>query len=796
MKDGFFDKDGREYVITNPNLGRPWINFLTNARYGVCLSHTGGGFSMFNQELRVSHYDPRYDEPGKWVYVRDDDTGRFWSLTWAPVKARPTRFRCRVGMGYTVFESENQGIRGVFRVFVPREDPVEIWTVTLKNVSRRKRRISAYPFFAWKLIGFIRQDNVHEWFSQADYRPGERAVIGEYFDPHDLNRTYEGFFHSELKHHGYTCSGQKFRGTFYNGWANPLAIKNGELGNARGYAEQTIACLRHKMVLRPGGQKTFSIVAGFSGDPRGRRRLIRKYHGTRRADAAFSRVRKYFDSLVSTVSVKTPSATFDLFTNVWLKAQVYVMANWKSRGGSFRNGFRDTLQDGRAVLSLYPRLCRDLLLEALKYQYPDGHCLRQWSASGDHDYRYYIDSPYWIVFALARYIRETGDFSILKRKVPYFSGPGLLVKKGRQGKFTEKQVHFGKKRGTVWEHAVLAMRHLFAMRGRRGLCLFGWGDINDAMDLCGRRWKGESVWMTQAFYFGLKDMITLAGVIGKKKVQREFRKMAGTVAGQFNRHAWDGRWFVRGWTDTGAIMGSRKNREGAIHLLPQSWAAISGISSKSRTARALLSVRQKLYCAFGPKLFAPMYKRRDPDIGQMTALRGHMNNNPYTHHAIQLIQAYTALGMGDRALELFNMVLPEPRPGRKPPRGFRTAASEPYTISNYYVADDDPEGRGGEAGQGWLTASAGWLFIAAIEHIMGVRPSFWGLRIDPCFPAAWKRASIVRPFRGHTFHIEFKNPKGVQKDVRSITVDGRPVKGDIIPLPKKGKTHRVCVEMG
>jgi len=800
---GAFTPDGMEYVITEPNLGKPWINFLTNKVYGMYLSHTGGGFSMYNQELRINHYEPRYDEPGKWVYVRDDDDGSFWSLTWGPVKGVLDSYRCRVGFGYSIFETRHKGVEGSLRIFVSQNDPVELWTITVTNRSKRRRHISLYPFQSWKLTGFVRQDNVHEWFCQADYRPRERAVIGEYFDPHHLDRVFEGFFYSELKPSGYECSGQKFRGTFYDGWANPAAVRNGALGNSRGYCEQTIACVRIKLALDPGQSRTFSIVAGYGDTPAARRRLIRKYGTTEKANKEFEKTRTAVRDYLAPVDVRTPSADFDLFTNIWLKNQIYVMANWKSRGGSFRNGFRDTLQDARAAVSVEPGQCRDLILEALQYQYPDGHCLRQWSLIGDHDYRYYVDSAYWIVYALTSYLKETGDLGILDEKVPYFSGPGLSVSKTRRG-FKAKDAFFEPTPpATVWEHAVQAMRNLFHLRGRRGLSLFGWGDINDAMDLCGREWKGESAWMTETFYHGLGEMIGLCRHLGKDRAKREFSEMAREVRRCFNRAAWDGKWFIRGWNDRGDVIGSSKNHEGAIHLIAQSWAVLGGISSPKRLRRAIQSVREHLYCEYGPKLFAPMYNTRDPNIGQMTALRGHMNNNPYTHHAIQLIQAYAKLGMGNEAMDLFKRVLPHPAPldkarggpGRKP-RGFKVASGEPYTISNYYVADDDTEGRGGEAGQGWLTASAGWLFISATEYVLGVRPTYDGLVIDPCIAETWKRAAMTRRFRGDTYEVHIRNPGRVQKGVKSLTVDGKTVKGNVVKYVGDGGTHRVDVVMG
>lgn len=794
-EDGYFTPDGAEYVITNPNLGKPWVNFLTNKVYGSYLTHTGGGFSMYNQELRMNHYEPRFDEPGKWVYVRDDEDGSFWSMTWGPVKGALTSYRCRVGVGYSIFETRNKGIEGSLRIFVPCNDPVELWTVTVTNTSARKRSISVYPFQSWKLTGYVRPDNVHEWFCRADYRPAEKAVIGEYFDPHSLDRIYEGFFHSELAPSGYECSGQKFAGTFYNGWGNPSAIRNGALGNSRGYCEQTIACLRIKLTLKPGQSRTFSVVAGYGDTPAARRRLIRKYGVTDKVNAEFEKMRRETRRRLASVTVRTPSREFDLFNNVWLKNQVYVMGSWKSRGGSFRNGFRDTLQDARGIVPLEPRQCRDLILEALHYQYPDGHCLRQWSMTGDHDYRYYVDSAYWIVYALSAYLKETGDFSILNEKVPYFSGPGLSVTKGRRGLVPKDTFFKPTKPATVWDHAALAMRHLFDLRGKRGLVLFGWGDINDAMDLCGRQWKGESVWMTETYYVGLQDMIELAGYLGKDPEKAEFTRMAAEVRRCFNRAAWDGKWFIRGWNDWDEVIGSHRNREGSLHLIAQTWAVLGGIAPESRLRQAIQSVRRRLYCEYGPKLFAPMYETRDPRIGQMTALRGHMNNNPYTHHSIQLIEAYAKLGMGDEAADLFMRVLPH-LPKRAPARNFKVASGEPFVISNYYIADDDREGRGGEAGQGWLTASGGWLFVAATEHILGVRPAYDGLLIDPCIPAKWKRASVTRRFRGDVYEVEIRNPSGVQKGVKRVTVDGKPIRGNLVKPVGDGKTHRVVAILG
>ena len=764
---GYFSPDATEYVVTEPDLARPWLNFMANGKYQIWVSHTLGGMSLFNQDLRINNYFAKFDVPGKYVFLRDDDTQEYWSANWVPFFRPLQHFRCIHGMNYSTLETQTHGIRTSIRVLLPVDEACEVWTVTVENRSRRRRVLSLYPYVQWRLACFIRADNEHEWFSETNFHPGERCIVAKYRDPHRLETDFEGFLGSSLPVRGYDCSDRAFFGAFYNRYRRSDVLAAGKCRNSRGYSEQTVGVLQHRIALAPGEGKTFQVVMGYSSKPAERKKLIRRYSNPANVEAAFQANREHWRGLIEQISVRTPDAIFDRTVNVRLKYQTWMCILW-CRSGSLRFGYRDILQDSRGVLAANPEYTRERFLEPLRYQYRDGHAVRQWSrSSANHDTRLYMDSHLWIVHTLAAYIKETGDTSILKVRVPYFDGGS----------------------DTVLAHAVRGLDYSWKMRGRHGLQLIMGGDVNDAFDKVGDKGRGESVWISQFYYYVLGEMRRLAEFIGEAKLAGTCVRRVRAVRSAVNRYGWDGRWYRRCYDDEGTPVGSSVNRDAKIHLMTQVWGALSGIGLGGRDERAMDSVERLLKNDFGYEIFTPSYREKDVHIGQFSALTGFMNNNNYVHHNAMKMGADIRLGRGDLAYETFRKMLPS-NPGNRP-TGPRV---EPYAYANCIVSSRHD--RPGESEIGWVTGSTSWWFFVATEWMMGAIPDYEGLRIDPCLPKKWKKVELRRPFRGAVYDITVLNPKGVSRGVKSVAVDGKPIRGNLVRPHGDGRTHPVTVVMG
>jgi cellobiose phosphorylase len=766
-KHGYFSPDATEYVITEPDLMRPWLNFLANGKYQIWLSQTLGGMSLFNQDLRINNYYGKFDVPGKYVFVRDDDSGKYWSANWAPFFRPLQHFRCIHGMNYSTLETQTDGIRTTIRVLLPPGEACEVWTVTVENRTNRTRTLSLYPYVQWRLACFIRADNEHEWFSETDFHRGENCVVAKYRDPHHLENDYEGFIGSSLPIQGYDCSDRAFFGTFYNRYRKSEALEKGRCANSRGWSEQTIGALQHRVELAPSELKTFQVIMGYSSKPAERKRLIAKYSDPSNVRAAAEENRKHWQRLIEQITVKTPDPIFDRTVNVRLKYQTWMCILW-CRSGSLRFGYRDILQDSRGVVAADCNYTKERFLEPLRYQFKDGHAVRQWSrSSNNHDARPYMDSHLWIVHTLTAYIKETGDASILKIRAPYFDGGS----------------------DTVLGHAVRGLDYSWKMRGKHGLQLIMGGDVNDAFDRVGDKGRGESVWLSEFYYYVLTEMEKLATFVGDKRLAATCAKRAAAVRKAVNTAGWDGAWYRRCFDDEGGLVGSKSNRDARIHLMSQVWAALSGIGTRGHDATAMDSVERLLKNDLGYEIFTPAYRKKDPNIGQFSALTGFMNNNNYVHHNAMKMGADIRLGRGDLAYETFRKM--EPSNPKNNPKGPRV---EPYAYANCIVSSRHE--RPGESEIGWVTGSTSWWFTMTTEWMMGAIPDYEGLRIDPCLPKKWKKVELTRPFRGATYHVTVLNPDGVNKGVKSVAVDGKMLRGNLIRPHGDGMTHEVVVTLG
>jgi len=777
LRYGRFSKDLREYEITTLETPRPWMNHISNERYGVIVSQSGMGFSFwraihaFKLTFAIDDgYVPRFPVTGRVVYSRDRDSGRVWAVNAQHGEKGVRDFSCRHGVGYSVFSSSREGVAGSLRIFVPPgEDPVELWTVTLENRTKRKRRISLFPYVEWFISsypGTFCDPYVH---AEASIHRDLNALLAINTNPENLH-LYGGFMASARRPAGYETSKDAFLGR-YGGLVYPEAVKRGRLRNTEANAEKLVGALRVDVTVPAGGSARADFVLGVAFKKAEVRRYVRRYAGEKRCEKSFDALRRFWERRFSVVSVKTPDADIDRQTNIWGKQQVTTTQRW-TRG--LDRGYRDILQDARGFLPLDPAIVRHYLVETLKYQYADGTAMRQWSEiGGPHDLRNYKDSPSWIADTLVGYVKETGDRAILDEKVPYYD----------------------RGRATVYEHALAAVETLWRERGRHGLCLMGHGDWNDALNEIGKAGRGESVWLSCAFVRAMMWTLELSELLGDGRAARRLAKRIREMRRLINKSAWDGKWYVYAFNDAGEPVGSRTNPQGKCHLNVQSWAVIADVARGRRLAATLRAI-DRMDSDCGPVLIKPAYSRYDPGVGRITAMNPGTfeNGSVYTHGGCFKIAADLRAGRPEKAVETIGKLLPS-----NPKNPSEKSTLEPYGTTNFYCGPENPTF--GRALYSFFTAAPAWLHRLVTEDLVGVAPDFEGLRIRPCVPKDWRRFSMTRRFRGAEYEIEFRNPRGVRSGVSELRLDGEPLRGTLVPAETGGRggragRHRVEVIMG
>lgn len=778
-----FTADSREFVLTDPLTPRPWHNYLCSKDYLVNITQHGTGAAFWQptgEGLRVNVTEDRDGSGGpRFVYLRDMDSGEYWSLTGAPGGGGNfEEWECRVGLGYQIMRSVRDGIEAAWRVFVPQtDDRLEIWSITVANRGTRPRRIGVIPYIEMHLTGgstlmdFIAVLGGH-------YEEDCRAVFGinscVKFPPQ-----FKAFLASDTPVAGATVSRDEFLG-FYRTYANPLAVERGDVHNPQAGTEWIGASLRHELSLVPGESATIHCASGVIETLEEGREKIARVLAPGEPGRIFDGLLASADDLVARQAVRTPDAQFDRWVNVWLKHQLGFVGKW---GRVIGRGFRDILQDSFGHRLADPALARGCLLEVFSRQFPDGRCIRAWRLpNAQLDLQHYADSPSWMIMALSYYLKETGDFAVLDEPVPFLDpADPYAAPVGPAG---------------VWEHVLLAQRHLLEHRGRHGLSKIYYGDWCDTMNGVGRRGEGVSVMLTMQVKWGCDLMAELARHLGNEAVAAEMASASDELARAVEENAWDetGGYYVRAFDDDGVVVGSSQGPESdggelRIFLNPQSWSVISGISSGARREACLRAVREQLETGYGKVLSYPQSTFFKPRIGQMSIMTPgfYENGSVYTHGNCFWAAALAMAGLGDEAWDAIRTVLPDTP--NKP-----NTDTEPFAIPNMYIGPVvERRMQRSLYLSGWRTGSAAWLYLAAIEGILGARAEFAGLRIDPHLPSDWPEAGLTRHFRGASYEIRIRRDPGAKPGSVRVNVDGEPVDGTLIAAKPAGSRCRVDV---
>ncbi|MCG3179606.1 MAG: Cellobiose phosphorylase [Phycisphaerae bacterium] len=772
MQFGRFSADRSEYIVSRFDTPRPWLNCIHNDAYGMFLSQTGFGYSFYRDSMAVKinyidifGYVPSHPQTGKFVYLHDADARRCWPAMPLHSGKGYSGYRCRHGQGYTRMSARRNGIEAELLFFVPvGQDPVELWEVTLRNRSPRPRRIVAFPYQQWQLTAPTGITDTLT-YTRADWRADLGAIVARQTNP-TSPLMYDAFMAADFDVQGHDCSCAAFLGE-YAALDQPVAPVAGACTGSGGSGERICGALAHAFEIPPGGEVSFRVLTGVSfADPEVRQ-LKQKYLGQAESAAAFAAVTEFWASIRRRLTCKTPDPVVNQMANSWVKQQNYLTSRW-CRGGY--RGYRDVLQDVMGIAPLDAPYARHWLIETLRRQYANGLCVRGWNPiSNKLDSRLHRDSPIWIPLTLSAILRETGEMALLDEAVGYLDSG----------------------EGTVFDHAMAGMKRLHEERAANGLCLIGDGDWNDSLDEIARRGKGQSVWLTMAAAYGMDRLAEVAAAGARSEQATALRAWADEMRAAVNAHGWDGRWYIYAITDDGEPVGSDATAEGKIHLNVQTWAIFSGTATGDRLASILKVIDEELDTPFGPVLIHPAYTRYTPGIGKVSGKNpGQAENGPiYSHGVAFKMLADFHLGRGDKALASYLKACPASQPD---PARFQ---GEPYAASRYLIGPSCPQ-RFGASPYSFFTAWGPWTFQLLYERMLGVRPDFVGLHIDPCVPSAWTRFDVVRPWRGATYRIAVTNPDGVQRGVRRVTVDGQPLAGAVVPDFADGREHRVAVRMG
>jgi cyclic beta-1,2-glucan synthetase len=795
---GGFAQNGREYVtILGPGQSTPapWLNVIANASFGFQVSESGSGYTWSgnSRENQLTPWanDAVSDPAGEAIYIRDDDSGELWGPAAQPIRLEGSTYVARHGAGYSRFEHLHDGIELNLVQFVPLDDALKVSVLTIENRSGRSRRLSVTAYAEW-VLGTSRGDSSPRIITALD--PETKALLVR----NPWNTEFGGrvaFLDLGGRQTAWTADRTEFLGR--NGapeW--PSGLERGyRLSGATGAGMDPCAALQTSFELANGARTQVLVLLGEAGDAPAAADLIRRGRAADQ-EAKLREVASFWDDAQGTVQVRTPDRSMDILLNGWLIYQTLSCRLWArtafyQAGGAY--GFRDQLQDVIALMASKPALAREHLLRAAEHQFVEGDVQHWWHPPSGRGVRTRIsDDRLWLPYAVDRYISLTGDTAVLDETVPYLEGPALRP--------DQTDAYFqpepSRQSASLFDHCVAAIDRSLAV-GVHGLPLIGSGDWNDGMNRVGYLGKGESVWLGWFLHTVLAAFAPIAEGRGQRPEAEHWRAEMETLRQSLERDGWDGDWYRRAFFDDGTPLGSASNAECRIDSIAQSWSVLSGAANPAHAERAMAAVEEYLVRRGDGLvlLFTPPFDHSDVDPGYV---KGYLpgireNGGQYTHGAIWSVLAYAALGDGDKAGDLFSILNPINHASTR--AGVQRYKVEPYVMAADVYTEPPHVGRGGWT---WYTGSAGWMYQAGIEWILGFRLRGTTLLIDPCIPRAWPRYEIDFRYHSATYQIVVENPQGVSRGVASSELDGKalPGGGAAIQLVNDGGAHKAVIVLG
>lgn len=799
MQYGHFDNEKREYVIDRVDLPVSWTNYLGVKDLCVVVNHTAGGYMFYQspEYHRVTRFRGNavpMDRPGHYVYLRDAKDGDYWSISWQPV-GKPldqAKYTCRHGMSYTTYECDYKGIKASQTLMVPMDDAVELWDVRLKNTTDKERRLSVFSYCEFS-FHHIMIDNQN--FQMSLYCAG--SSYDENIIEYDL--FYEEFgyqyFTSNVTPDGFDCLRDSFLGA-YRTEDNPIAVEHGTCSGSHELGNNHCGSLQKDLVLAPGEEVRLIFMLG-EGNREAGKKIREKYSDMANVDAAYAQLREYWENKFAQLQIRTPNEGMNTLINTWnlYQAEVNIMfsrfASFIEVGGRTGLGYRDTAQDAMTIPHSNPEKCRQRIVELLRGLTTKGYGLHLFSPEWfDPDAKKEKKKPFksptviptvnakdivhgledacsddalWLVPSIIEYIKETGETGFADETVTYADGG----------------------EGTVYEHMKRILDFSAEQVGATGICKGLRADWNDCLNLGG----GESAMVSFLHYWAICHFLQLAEYLGRTEDVEKYQAMRERVGNVCNRELWDKEWFIRGITKNGKKIGTSEDAEGKVHLESNAWAVLSGAADVEKGKRAMDSVDKYLFTPYGILLNAPSYTVPDDDIGFVTRVYPGLKENGsiFSHPNPWAWAAECVLGRGDRAMKFYNALCPYYQNNM-----IEIRQSEPYSYCQFVVGRDHTAF--GRARHPFMTGSGGWAYFSATRYMLGIRPDFEHLTIDPCIPADWKEFSAVRRWRGAEYKIHVENPDGVMKGVQELYLDGEKV--ERIPVMAQGSRHDVRVVMG
>ena len=800
MKYGYFDTKNNEYVIDRVDLPTSWTNYLGVEDMCAVVNHTAGGYLFYRspEYHRITRFRGNavpMDRPGDYVYIRDRQDGDYFSISWQPVgkSLEEAKYTCRHGMSVTTYECDYKGIHAGQKMSIPIGDNALIWDVNITNNSDRNRSLDVFTYaeFSFHHVMIDNQNfQMSLYCAGSEYRDG--TIV------HDLYYEEEGYqyFTANFEPDGYECLRDEFIGT-YNSESNPKAVAEGKLMGHTEKGGNHCASLQKALELEPGESARLLFFLG-EGSFEEAKKIREKYADPAALDRAYDELKAFWQKKQESFRVSSPEAGIDTMINTWTlyQSEINVMfsrfASFIEVGGRTGLGYRDTAQDAMTVIPSNPAGCKKRIIELLRALTTRGYGIHlfepRWFAPDDEKENKKkpfksptvipepegsskvhglsdacADDALWLVPTITEYVKETGDIGFLGEKYGYADG-GC---------------------GTVYEHMKKIVEFSFDEVGTHGICKGLRADWNDCLNLGG----GESALVSFLLYKALTCILELAEYMGLTDDLERYGSMLETLQNTLDDILWDGEWYLRGFTKGGRKIGSKENKEGKIHLESNAWAVLSGAAGPEKSRKTLDSIYENLFTPYGIMLNGPAYTEPDDDIGFVARVYPGLKENAsiFSHPNPWVWSAECRVGNGNRAFEYYKSLCPYYQND-----AIEIRQAEPYSYCQFISGKDHTTY--GRAHHPFMTGSGGWAYYAVTHYLLGVRPGFDELTVDPCIPASWDMFSVRRTFRGDTYNVIVYNPGHVQKGVKEILVDGNRV--DRIKVAGDGKEHEVTVVMG
>jgi len=792
---GGFTPDGREYVVTlepGQSTPAPWANVIASPYIGTVVSESGSAYTWVDNahEFRLSpwHNDPLSDSSGEALYIRDEETGAFWSPTPLPARGR-SGYVCRHGFGYSAFEHFEAGIVSELFTYVAMDAPVKFLVVKLRNQSRRPRSLSLTGY--WELVlGEWRHANMMHIVTETDPQSGALLARNAYGRECANRVVFVQVSEPERR-----VSGSRTEFIGRNGsLSSPAAMSRKRLSNRTGAGLDPCAAVQTRIELADGQEREIVFIFGAADQADQMQHLIQQFGGTAGARQALEAVWDHWSRTLGAVQVETPDPALDVLANGWLVYQAISCRLW-ARSGYYQSGgaygFRDQLQDTMALLHTTPWLAREQLLRCASRQFPQGDVQHWWHPPGGQGVRTHFSDDYlWLPYATCRYVLATGDTGVLDEAVPFLEG--RLLNPEEEAYYDQPQR--SSQTASLYEHCVRSINHGLRF-GEHQLPLMGCGDWNDGMNLVGHEGKGESVWLAWFLYENLHLFADLARERNDAAFADRCTEQAERLRSNIEAHAWDGAWYRRAWFDDGTPLGSSVNDECQIDSISQSWAVISQGGDPNRARQAMDALDQRLVRRDAQliQLLAPPFDQSELEPGY---IKGYVpgvreNGGQYTHAAIWATMAFALLGDRERAWELYAMLNPVNHGSE--PQGIELYQVEPYVMCADIYTVPPHTGRGGWT---WYTGAAGWMYRLTVETLLGLHLEVDQLRLAPCIPPHWPEYKVRYRYRETIYHLTIRNVGEPATQGQRITLDGVVIEGAAIPLVDDRRDHQVEVTLG